>query len=273
MVRTRRRPKLGQHFLSSPHYRERIADALRLRGEDLVIEIGPGRGAMTGLLARRAGRVVAIELDAALAKRLQDQFADSPAVQITEADILTADISRICRNASAKDCCVFGNLPYYITSPILHRLFEFRKSIRAMALLMQREVAERITAAPGSRDYGYLSVFVQLFSQPQLLFTVPPGAFSPPPKVQSALVDFRMTPRFPDWSPERESGFLNFVKTCFAQKRKSLMNNLAVVASRAEIEAALAHLRLPSNIRAEQLAVEQLAALHAALRAGLTSQQ
>jgi 16S rRNA (adenine1518-N6/adenine1519-N6)-dimethyltransferase len=266
MVRTRR-PKLGQHFLSSPRYRERIADALRLSREDLVIEIGPGRGAMTGLLAHRAGRVVAIELDEVLARQLQENFASLPAVQIIQSNVLTADIAEICGSASAKECYVFGNLPYYITSPILQHLFEFRESVRGMALLMQREVAERVTAAPGSRDYGYLSVLVQLFSQPQLLFSVPPGAFSPPPKVHSALVQFRMISRFPDWSPERESGFLNFAKACFAQKRKSLANNLAALSNRLRIEEAIAGHRLGANVRAEQVTIESLAALFAALAA------
>lgn len=256
-----RHPKLGQHFLTSARYRERIADALGLRREDLVIEIGPGRGAMTGLLAERAGRLVAIELDAALAGRLQEEFAASPGVRIIRGDILTTDLSNICRESSVPECVVFGNLPYYITSPILHRLFEFRRHIRAMALLVQREVAERIVASPSSRDYGYLSVFVQLFSGPRILFTVPPGAFSPPPKVQSALIEFRMTPRFPDWSAERATSFLEFVKVCFAQKRKSLTNNLSATYPRSRLQVAFETLGLPANVRAEQITIEKLAAL------------
>jgi 16S rRNA (adenine1518-N6/adenine1519-N6)-dimethyltransferase len=260
-----RRPKLGQHFLSSARYRERIADALRLRRDDLVIEIGPGRGAMTGLLAERAGRVIAIELDAGLVARLKEEFETSSHVQITHGDVLLVDIAQICRDESVTECFVFGNLPYYITSPILHRLFEFRVCIRGMALLIQREVAERITAAPGNRDYGYLSVMVQLFSKPQVLFTVPAGAFSPPPKVQSALVEFRMAPRFPNWSAEQASKFLEFVKACFTQKRKSLVNNLAALAPRSLIESELANLKLSATARAEQMAVDQVAALFAVL--------
>lgn len=259
-----RHPKLGQHFLSSTRYRERIADALRLRRDDLVIEIGPGRGAITGLLAEHACHVVAIELDARLAAQLKEDFAASRNVEIVHADILAANIEKILE--PTKECYVFGNLPYYITSPILHHLFQFRTCIRGMALLMQREVAERITAAPGSRDYGYLSVFVQLFSQPQIRFTVPPGAFSPPPKVQSALAEFRMTPRFPDWSAEKTSSFLEFVKTCFAQKRKSLVNNLATVAPRRQVENKLLNLELPATVRAEQMSIGQLAALFDTLK-------
>jgi 16S rRNA (adenine1518-N6/adenine1519-N6)-dimethyltransferase len=264
-----RRPKLGQHFLTSERFRERIAGALSLHGDDLVVEIGAGRGAMTELLAQRARRVAAIELDAALAKALGERVAIQPSIQVIQADILSVEIPEICRNNSARECFVFGNLPYYITSPILHRLIDSRASIREMALLMQREVADRICAGPSSRDYGYLSVLIQLFSRPRVLFNVPPGAFSPPPKVQSALVEFGMTPRFPAWSRAEESSFLNFVKLCFAQKRKSLANNLAGTYSRHRIEEALRDLGFLLRVRAEQLAVEQLAALHDKLKPAL----
>jgi 16S rRNA (adenine1518-N6/adenine1519-N6)-dimethyltransferase len=267
-----RRPKLGQHFLSSARYRERITQTLRLGPDDLVIEIGAGQGAMTELLAARARHLVAVELDAALAEALAKKFKNHPAVEIKQADILAADLAEICRGAGATQCYVFGNLPYYITSPILHHLLGFRSWIRGMALLMQREVAERVAARPGSRDYGYLSVAVQLFSRPRVLFSVPPGAFSPPPKVQSALVEFEMAARFPAWSREKESSFLDFAKLCFAQKRKSLVNNLAALAARSRVEDILAELQIPRKIRAEQLTLEQLAALHSALAAGTESQ-
>jgi 16S rRNA (adenine1518-N6/adenine1519-N6)-dimethyltransferase len=264
----RRRPKLGQHFLVSAPIRERIARALPLRRDDLVVEIGPGRGAMTELLAERARRVLAIEVDGALAESLSQKLAPISAIQVIRADILAADIPEICRSNSVKQCFVFGNLPYYITSPILHHMLESRASIRGMALLMQREVADRITAEPGSRDYGYLSVFAQLFSHPQALFTVPPGAFSPPPKVHSTLVEFGVTPRFPQWSAGQATKFTAFVKLCFAQKRKSLVNNLTGNFPRGRIEDALRSFQLQPKIRAEQLTLDQLAALHAELNAG-----
>jgi 16S rRNA (adenine1518-N6/adenine1519-N6)-dimethyltransferase len=267
----RRRPKLGQHFLSSARFRERIARALGLRRDDLVIEIGAGQGAMTELLGERARRVVSIEVDPALAEALRQKLTLHPAIQVIQADILSVSIPEICRKASAQECYVFGNLPYYITSPILHQLLDSRTWIRGMALLMQREVADRITALPGSRDYGYLSVAVQLFSQPRLLFIVPPGAFSPPPKVQSALVEFAMAPRFPDWSREEESSFMGFVKLCFAHKRKTLVNNLSGVWSRRKAELAIANLEWLSNVRAEQLTLQEFAALHAALETDLAS--
>ncbi|HEV2418969.1 MAG TPA: 16S rRNA (adenine(1518)-N(6)/adenine(1519)-N(6))-dimethyltransferase RsmA [Terriglobia bacterium] len=260
-MRTQRgRPKLGQHFLSSADYCRRIAQSLLLAADDLVIEIGPGRGALTKLLAGRVERLAAIELDATLAGSLRQTFENVPSVEIIEGDILKTDIAQICRCHKKDSCIVFGNLPYYITSPILHHLFEARARIQRMALLVQKEVAERITAGPGSRDYGYLSVFVQIHSSPTIAFDIPPGAFSPPPKVYSALVDFQMVPRFPAWNAGKNRDFLAFVRTCFAQKRKNLLNNLAIYA-RPAVGHALESMTLSARVRAEQLSLDQFGAL------------
>jgi 16S rRNA (adenine1518-N6/adenine1519-N6)-dimethyltransferase len=259
------RPKLGQHFLADSRYRRRIADALDLRGDDLVIEIGAGRGAMTGLLMERAGRVVAIELDRTLAGYLQEKFFKESRLEILQGNILATDFAAICRRHQVQKCFVFGNLPYYITSPILDRLRTHRAAIRAMALLVQREVADRIVAGPGSRDYGYLSVFVQLFSRPRLLFDVPPGAFSPPPQIHSALVEFQIAPGFPELTEDAQNSLLDFVKNCFARKRKNIINNLAGFAARAKVEKVLEELHLPATVRAEEMTIPQFAALHARL--------
>jgi 16S rRNA (adenine1518-N6/adenine1519-N6)-dimethyltransferase len=256
-----RRPKLGQHFLSSEGYRRRIADALPLRGGELVIEIGPGHGAMTGLLAARADRVVAVELDPGLASELRETLISSPQVEILEGDILSTDLAAICRKRRAATCFVFGNLPYYITSPIIQHLMNSAGVIHGMALLMQREVAERVTAKPASRDYGFLSVLVQLHSEPRIALSVPPGAFSPPPKVHSSLVEFRMKPRFPAWTDQERGEFLKFVQRCFAQKRKNLLNNLSADYSKARARAALEGMLLTDKARAEELSVMQFAEL------------
>lgn len=260
------RPKLGQHFLADARYRRRIADALDLRAGDLAIEIGAGRGAMTGILAERTRRVVAIELDRTLAAHLHKKFEEVPRIEIVQGDILAADFAAICGRCQTEKSFVFGNLPYYITSPILERMRTYRSSIRAMALLVQREVSERIVALPGSRDYGYLSVFVQLFSKPRLLFAVPPGAFSPPPQVHSALVEFQIEPRLPQLAEDAQNLLLTFVKRCFARKRKNIINNLSGIAERAKVESALEKLNLPVTVRAEEMTIEQFAALHARLR-------
>jgi 16S rRNA (adenine1518-N6/adenine1519-N6)-dimethyltransferase len=256
------RPKLGQHFLIDRRYQQRILDALDIRSEDLVVEIGAGRGAMTGLLARRARSVVAVEVDPVLVEKLKTEMRDEPRVEILRADVLSTDIAELCRLAATEQCFIFGNLPYYITSPILHHLFAFRTRIRSMALLVQREVAGRITAEPGRRAYGYLSVLAQIYSQPRVVLAVPPGAFSPPPKVHSALVSFAMQTKFPEWPTEDYERFLEFVKRCFAQKRKSLRNNLARTHGRQRIEQELGRLDLAPDVRAEQLTMQQLAYLY-----------
>ncbi len=223
---------------------------------------------MTGLLAERFQKVVAIEIDSALARKLQEAYAEVPRVAILQADVLTVDFAEMCRQQGVAECSVIGNLPYYITSPILHRLFAYRDCIRAMGLLVQREVAERVTAEPGTRDYGYLTVLAQLYSQPRVVLAVPPGAFSPPPKVHSALVTFQMRPRFPKWTGAQCEEFLEFVKRCFAQKRKTLLNNLALAFSRPQVAQALAGVGKAQNLRAEQLSVEELAAVFEHLARG-----
>jgi 16S rRNA (adenine1518-N6/adenine1519-N6)-dimethyltransferase len=258
------RPKLGQHFLRDRRFQRRIVDHLAIQFNDLVCEIGPGRGAMTELLAARAQQVVAIELDRELAKMLQQKFARKPGIEVLEADILRSDLASLCRGYQREQCFVFGNLPYYITSPILHHLFDFGGSISGMGLVVQREVADRLSAPPGSRHYGYLTVLTRLNANPRIEFGIPPGAFSPPPKVDSALVIFQMkTIRL---SVEERKALLEFVKLCFAHKRKNLLNNLSPVYPRQRVETELAALRLPPTIRAEQLALDQFEQLLARLR-------
>lgn len=255
------RPKLGQHFLHDQSYRRRIVQELALRADDVVIEIGPGQGAITGLLTKRARKVIALEVDQTLAQQLEADFRDQPHVRIILADVLRVDFTALCREEGIAQAFVFGNLPYYITSPILHHLFAQRNSIRSMGLLMQREVAERLTAAPGGRDYGYLSVATQLFSQPYIAFGVPPGAFSPAPKVQSSLVTFAIKPKFPQWQPEHADEFLEFVKRSFAQKRKNLLNNLGGRFPRTRLLEAFEAAGKPATSRAEEFSVEEFAAV------------
>ena len=260
-MKKRARPKLGQHFLRATAFQQRIADAITLRPDDLVVEIGPGGGAMTELLAARVRRVVAIEIDLAWVEKLRAKLSAHPKIEIIQGDILATDLAALCRQHEAAKCFVFGNLPYYITSPILHHLFRFASNLRGMALLVQREVAERLVAQPGRREYGYLSVATQLHACPRIVLRVPAGAFSPPPKVESALVDFQMLPATLGGAPVPSNEFLEFVKRCFAQKRKNLVNNLKGVYPSCGIGEGLAELGLGHSARAEELSVSQLATL------------
>ena len=253
------KPKLGQNFLRDAQAIERIAHALGEVGNETVVEIGPGRGAMTRALTARAGHVLAVELDEGLAEFLRGQF---PAERVTviQADVLAFDFGGAAARAG-KRLVVAGNLPYYITSPILMKLAESHAALDRAVLMVQREVAERIVAAPGSRDYGGLSVTVQMYGPVEPLFTLPPGAFSPPPDVYSTVFRWRFVPRFAELGVE-EAGFLQFVRQAFAQKRKTLANNLRAAGfAPGLVQAAMARASVAVQARAEALLVEELAGL------------
>lgn len=253
--------RLGQHFLTDASWQERIARAARIDG-GIWVEIGAGHGEMTRRLAQRASKVIAIELDPRLARRLREVIASCKNVEVVESDVMAVDFEKL---AGEEQFSVYGNLPYYITSPILHRLFEHAARITAIHVVTQFEVAARIVARPGRRDYGYLSVVSQWFSRPEIAFRIPPGAFRPRPKVASALVNLWMPGARGENPVEKEKEFLNFVKECFAQKRKTLRNNLRVRLG-ARTEAALQQAGLSPGARAEELTVPQFAALYKLIR-------
>ena len=270
------KPKLGQNFLVDAQAVERIVAGLGDISGRTVVEIGPGRGALTGALAARAGRVVAIELDRDFAAGLRGQFDPQRAtpervppggVTIVEQDVLQFDFAAAAAAAGGR-LRVVGNLPFYITSPILLKLAASHAVLDVAVLMVQREVAERVTAAPGSRDYGLLSVIVQMYGPAEQLFTLPPSAFSPPPKVHSTVFRWRFAPRFAELGID-EGGFLRFLRQAFAQKRKTLNNNLrAAGVAPAVAAAALASAGIARQARAEAVPVEALAALWRALKAG-----
>src|SRR6202521_2063854 len=196
--------KLGQHFLADASWQERIARAVRI-DDGVWVEIGAGHGEMTTRLAQHASGVFAIEIDPAPARRLREVTAPCKNVEVVESDVLAVDFEKL---TGGKRFSVYGNFPYYITSPILHRLFEHAERIAAVHIVIQFEVAARIVAQPGRRDYGYLSVVSQWFSQPEIVFQIPPGAFRPPPKVASAMVSFRLPGARVINSVENENAFL-----------------------------------------------------------------
>jgi 16S rRNA (adenine1518-N6/adenine1519-N6)-dimethyltransferase len=245
--------KLGQHFLRRRDILEQIAQAACPQIEPLVVEIGAGRGALTERLLGRTRRLIAIEVDPALADFLRRRFHAATALEIVRADVLELDLGQW------GPAVIAGNIPYYITSEILERVLALLPRLKRAVLLVQREVAERIAAPAGRREYGLLSVRVQAVAEPEILFTVPASAFSPPPEVSSALV--RLTPRatpLPDW--DRLPAFLEFAARCFRYKRRTLRNNLAAWYSRSQLDA------LPeTRLRAEQLSAEELLRLYQTL--------
>lgn len=270
--------RLGQHFLAAS-WRERIARLVLARAAspaapantksgappahgELWIEIGAGHGEMTSLLARQARRLIAIELDPRLLPRLREQTAALPNVTVVAGDILTLDLAELAAHERFR---VYGNLPYYITSPIVHRLLEHAALLDAALLVVQLEVAARIAARPGSRDYGYLSAFTQFYAQAEILLRIPPGAFRPPPKVQSALLALRPPGERKLLGIEDEPGFVDFLKVCFAHKRKTLRNNLRAVVALEEAGAALRESGIAENARAEEIGLPQFARLFSAI--------
>ena len=306
------KPRLGQNFLSDLTARQRVADSLGDLSAATVLEIGPGHGAITDLLATRARRLIAVELDRALAAELRFRFRNHPNVEVLEADILTVDLptllaadpapplspsappapvslarhsdpelaegeeppqlsfatERSDTSPTASPIHVIGNLPYYITSDILLRLF--RASVTAPGLLtsailmMQREVAERVASPPGRRDFGLLSATAQMHAAPEILFTLGPESFSPPPDVDSTVVRLRFHPRFAELGVHPDL-FDRFLHQAFAQKRKTLAKNLRHAGFTPGQLTAAWPPSLDSGIRAEATSLEDLAALHRSL--------
>jgi len=214
---------------------------------------------MTRHLLSSGDPVYAVELDSSLVGGLKRLGKDCPNLTVVAKDILKTDVSAL---ASGRRIRIYGNLPYYITSPILHHLFTFADRIDEMHFVIQTEVAQRLAAQPGTRDYGYFSVVTQFYTRPEIVFEIPREAFNPPPDVTSALVTMRLPGERAKLALKNETGFLKFVKLCFAQKRKTLANNLKSHAKPDKTPAALASLSLRPDARAEQLTVSQLAELH-----------
>ena len=269
------RQRLGQHFLSDLHWREEIARAIRVSPHSTVplprddrhcwIEIGSGHGEMTEHLLAAGAPVHAIELDPTFIAGLRRLAKNNPSLNVIPGDILEADLAAI---ASGRRIFIYGNLPYYITSPILQHLFTFADLIDEIHVVIQTEVAARLAEQPGTRDYGYLSVLTQIYARPEFVFELPRAAFSPPPEVTSALVTLRFPGERAKLRLADESRFLDFVKLCFSQKRKTLVNNLRSLAKPAAIREILAALNLRPDSRAEQLSLSQFAALQARLVPG-----
>jgi len=261
-----KKPKLGQNFLIDESASLRIATSLGDTSSRTVVEIGPGHGAITNLLAPRCARLHCIEFDPALARELIFRFRNDSHVTIHQADILETDLATLELASSSGQLDVIGNLPYYITSDILLHLFGFaRAGILARAvIMMQREVAERIAAPPGVSDYGPLSTFTQLHASVANLFTLPPGAFNPPPDVYSTVLRLDFAPRFAELQVDPE-GFNRFLRASFAQKRKTLSNNLRNAGYSAEQLRGAWPERVEPNARAEAVPLNAMAEIYRAL--------
>ena len=265
------RQRLGQHFLGDAGWREKIARAIGVSPHGMEglpfsgtrdycwIEVGAGHGEMTQHLIRSGAPVYAIELDPRLLEDLERLAREHSNLTILSGDVLQTDLRAI---ASARRIRLYGNLPYYITSPILHHLFGYVDLIDEIHIVVQLEVAQRLTARPGSKSYGYLSVVTQFYTRPEFALRLPRAAFRPPPEVGSALVHLRLPGERAKLTIQVDDDFLVFVKTCFSHKRKTLSNNLRDIAGPEQTRNLLCDLDLRQDARAEQLSVAELAAIY-----------
>jgi 16S rRNA (adenine1518-N6/adenine1519-N6)-dimethyltransferase len=274
------RQRLGQHFLEDTDWREQIARAIRVSphsmhwqppaaaGNSCWIEVGAGHGEMTEHLVSSGLPVYALELDPLLVaglRRLADKHKN---LTVVPGDVLKMDLAAI---AGGRRIRVYGNLPYYITSPILHHFFEYAGEIEEIHIVIQLEVALRLTAQPGTKSYGYLSVITQFYARPELMLEIPRSAFRPAPEVGSGLVTLRLRGEGRKLGIEKVEVFLAFVKMCFAQKRKKLSNNLGAIAEPRRVREVLRSLKIREDARAEQLSVVELATLHRAISSGCSA--
>ena len=250
--------RYGQHFISDRNLLQRIVRLAGIQPSDTVIEIGPGAGSLTRELAAVAARVIAIEIDRDLIPDLRENAPAS--VTVLEADALAVELHSLTEGPFH----IVGNLPYNIATPLIRRFIDNRACILAVTIMLQKEVAERIRAKPGSRDYGPLSVLVQYYANPTWGFTVPPGAFTPRPKVDSAVIRLDWKPNVPDF-PD----FTDFVHKAFSSRRKKLINSLASVfpsKSRETFAASLHEERISPDARAETLSVDQFLRVYNRIR-------
>lgn len=273
---TPRKPKLGQNFLIDHGVARRIVEALGDVSNRTVIEIGPGEGVLTDVLVKRAKHVIGIELDRVLAAQLRMRYATRDNVEILESDFVTVEFPSMLgrrpgplhdlRPTKPDTVDIVGNIPYYVTSDIVLRILSLSQKLERAVIMVQREVADRISAEPGSRDYGLLSATAQLYARVDNLFTVPPEAFNPPPEVYSTVLRLTMAPRLEELQVE-EDPFIRLLKLAFAQKRKTLANNLKGTYTDASIKAGLKVAGLRFDVRAEAVPLDKMAALSRSLQA------
>jgi 16S rRNA (adenine1518-N6/adenine1519-N6)-dimethyltransferase len=252
------RPKksLGQHFLKDPYYLEKITDSARIGPDDQVLEIGPGLGHLTRELAAKAKRVIAIEFDKRLIPSLRQEFSDTAKIEIVHADALEYQYDTLPGTWK-----VVANLPYYISSPIVRKLLQFRDKFTTLSLMLQKEVAERIASPPGGKEYGFLSVLVQFYTEPKIEFMVPANAFTPAPEVDSAVITLTVRKNSP--LQVKDEGFLmRVVKAAFSQRRKTLRNALKQLdVPRESMEKVFAATGIDLGRRAETLSIDDFGAL------------
>ncbi len=263
--KVRAEKKYGQNFLTDPSSLQGIVDAAEIDKDDIVLEIGPGLGSLTELLSQAAKTVFAVEIDDKMVEVLKDTLSEYDNIEVINADILKIDINEIIGEKRAgKKIKVVANLPYYITTPILLKILPMRDLIESITVLMQREVAERMEAAPGTKDYGALTLLTEYYTKPEIKLFIPPEAFIPSPSVESAVIGLKMRSQ-PPVEVKDEEFLFDVIRASFNQRRKTLyngLNNSSEINVPAErIKEAIVSLGLAETVRGETLSLEQFAAL------------
>lgn len=257
--------KFGQNFLIDSHVLERITEAAQLNSQDCVIEIGPGLGAMTQYLVKSAGRVIAVEIDRALIPILEETLSGLSNVEILNADIMKVDLRRLIEEKNGgRPVKVVANLPYYITTPIIMRLLEEKLPLQSITIMVQKEVAQRMQAGPGSKDYGALSLAVQFYAKAQIVANVPPNCFIPRPNVDSSVIRLTLYEE-PPVSAQDEKKMFSIIRASFNQRRKMLINSLhnapELAADKEAVRTALLSMGISEKARGEELTLTQFARL------------
>jgi len=256
------RRRFGQNFLVSDDLAGRIVDHARLKPDDVVVEIGPGAGALTPMIAARAARVIAVEKDRGLAELLDEELRELPRIEIVQADFLEFDIAAVARAHDVDRVTIVGNIPYNITTPIIERIFEQKAAVRGAVLLVQKEYAERLAAAPGTAEYGSLTVFVRYHALLEPLMSIRAAAFWPQPDVDSMLVRFILRDHPPVQVPD-EALFFRIVRGSFQMRRKQLTSTLeaALGVDRDTVASICRQAGIASERRGETLSIDEFAKL------------
>lgn len=253
---------LGQNFLVDDSVIENIIEVSEIKSEDFVIEIGPGLGTLTSKLVEKAGKVIAIELDKKMIEILNDRFSLYENFKVINEDVLKVDLNNLIKNENDKNYTVkiVANLPYYITTPIIMKLLEEKLNINSITVMIQKEVADRLTEIPGGKNTGAITYCVYYYANAQEMMTVPNTSFIPAPKVNSEVIKLDIRKEAPVYLKNEEI-FFKVIKASFMQRRKTLLNGLANagIASKEKIKTILQQLELNENTRGEQLTIEQFA--------------
>ncbi len=251
--------RLGQVFLTDKNIQKKIIDCLELKSSDIILEIGAGRGEITGLIAKRVRKVYALEIDARLTEILKDNLRGSLNTEIINRDILRFSLARYFSRLNNR-IKVVGNIPYYLSSPIIEHLFNFRNKINTVFITVQKEFAKRITAAPGSKDYGSFSCFVKYYANPKIIFNIKKNSFWPVPKVDSCFLRLDIRRR-PALSKKNERLFFKITRAAFNKRRKTLRNSLFGIIPAKKLSSFFSKNRIDANCRPEKLTLEDFARL------------